>query len=280
MGLAKIISFINMKGGVGKTTLCIGLADYLSNFMDKKVLVLDVDPQFNTTQSFLYKYDLTERYLSELKANSIRKIFQRPDDIHSHSAVPTKEIIYSLTDKLNIVFGDINLIFDNNTNDIAKVKRIKKFIDENRLRDEYDYIFIDCPPTISMYTDSALITSDYYIAPVKVDQYSTLGVTSLLRVISNLVYEESLKIKNLGVVYTNIENSLTKKTRDLKDSLENTPEIKELYFFRNHLSYVRDLMVGQQGNVASHYQKSKEDIKAIAEELIERIKDLEGAANE
>lgn len=62
-----------------------------------------------------------------------------------------------------------------------------------------------------MYTDSALITSDYYIAPVKVDQYSTLGVTSLLRVISNLAYEESLKIKNLGVVYTNIENSLTKK---------------------------------------------------------------------
>lgn len=128
MGLAKIISFINMKGGVGKTTLCIGLADYLSNFMDKKVLVLDVDPQFNTTQSFLYKYDLTERYLSELKANSIRKIFQRPDDIHSHSAVPTKEIIYSLTDKLNIVFGDINLIFDNNTNDIAKVKRIKNLL--------------------------------------------------------------------------------------------------------------------------------------------------------
>lgn len=280
MSLAKIISFINMKGGVGKTTLCIGLADYLSNFMNKKVLVLDVDPQFNTTQSFLSKYDLTERYLNELKANSVRKIFQRPDDIHSQSSVPTKEIIYHLTDTLGIIFGDINLIFDNNTNDIAKVKRIKKFIDENQLRNEYDYIFIDCPPTISMYTDSALIVSDYYVAPVKVDQYSTLGVTSLLTVVNNLIYEEDLKIKPLGVVYTNIENTLTQKTKNLKETLENTEKIKELYFFRNHLSYVRDLMVGQQGNVASHYQRSREDIKAIAEELIDRVSILEGGKDE
>ncbi|WGE70720.1 AAA family ATPase [Actinobacillus equuli subsp. haemolyticus] len=280
MPTAKIISFINMKGGVGKTTLCIGLADYLSNFMNKRVLVLDVDPQFNTTQSFLSKYDLTERYLNELKNNSVRKIFQRPDDIHSQSSVPTTEIIYPLTEFLGIIWGDINLIFDNNTNDIAKVKRIKKFIDENELRSKYDYIFIDCPPTISMYTDSALIVSDYFIAPVKVDQYSTLGVTSLLSVVNNLKYEEDLKIQPLGVVYTHIENTLTQKTRNLKETLENTEKIKELYFFRNHLSYVRDLMVGQQGNIASHYQRSQEDIKAVAEELIERISSLEEQENE
>ena len=52
-----VISFINMKGGVGKTTLCVDIAEYLANFMDKKVLIIDIDPQFNATQSILSKYD-------------------------------------------------------------------------------------------------------------------------------------------------------------------------------------------------------------------------------
>ncbi|HIF9162573.1 TPA: ParA family protein, partial [Photobacterium damselae] len=64
---APVVSFINMKGGVGKTTLCISVADYLANTLGKSVLVIDIDPQFNATQSFLNKYDLIEKYLTELK---------------------------------------------------------------------------------------------------------------------------------------------------------------------------------------------------------------------
>ncbi|MFQ1046953.1 ParA family protein [Avibacterium paragallinarum] len=269
--VAKVISFINMKGGVGKTTLCIGLADYMANFMNKKILVIDVDPQFNSTQSFMAKYNLSDKYLKLLEMHSIRKIFHRPDDIYSQSKVPEKTIIYPLTDTLGLILGDINLIFDNNKNDNTKYKRIKKFIDENHLRNEYDYIFIDCPPTISTYTDAALIASDYYVTPVKIDQYSILGVSSLLSVVNNIAYEEDLQLKPLGIVYTHIDDTMTQKTLKLKTGLENTDEIKELPFFTNHLSYVRDLMVGLQGNIPSHYTKSKNDIKAISEEFIQKI---------
>ncbi|GJH43103.1 Sporulation initiation inhibitor protein soj [Pasteurella canis] len=268
---AKVISFINMKGGVGKTTLCIGLADYIANEMGKKILVIDVDPQFNSTQSFMTKYDLSERYIELLDTHSIRKIFHRPDDIYSQSKVPGKGLIYQLSTNLGLILGDINLIFDSNKTDNTKYKRIKKFIDENKLKDEYDYIFIDCPPTISMYTDAALIASDFYITPVKIDQYSILGVSSLLSVINNIAYEEDLPIKPLGIIYTHIEDSMTQKTIRLKEGLENTDKIRDLPFFLNHLSYVRDLMVGNQGNIASSYTKSKNDIKAISEELIKKL---------
>ncbi|PKH11142.1 ParA family protein, partial [Planomicrobium sp. MB-3u-38] len=53
---ASIISFINMKGGVGKTTLCVGVADYLANYENKKVLLIDIDPQFNATQTLMDQY--------------------------------------------------------------------------------------------------------------------------------------------------------------------------------------------------------------------------------
>ncbi|WP_268875007.1 ParA family protein [Photobacterium kishitanii] len=66
---ASVISFINMKGGVGKTTLCVGVADFLATNFDKSILVIDIDPQFNATQSILNKHNLIDSYLTELKPN-------------------------------------------------------------------------------------------------------------------------------------------------------------------------------------------------------------------
>jgi chromosome partitioning protein len=68
---AAVVSFINMKGGVGKTTLCVGIADFLANYLNKKVLVIDIDPQFNATQSILNKYNRVEEYIETLLAITI-----------------------------------------------------------------------------------------------------------------------------------------------------------------------------------------------------------------
>lgn len=274
----KVISFINMKGGVGKTTLCIGMADYLANYMDKRILVLDLDPQFNATQSFLYEYKLIDEYLDNIKNNNsenktITKIFDQPDNVHSlnKNKIPGNEIITKLTTNLDIVYGNINLIFNNNSRDASKIKRVKKFINENSLKNEYDFIFIDCPPTISMYTDAALVASDYYITPIKIDQYSLLGVTSLNKVIDDIKYNEELSIKLLGAIYTHIENEMTEKTRNLKDKLEIEAQDRNFIFFKNVLQFNRDLMVGKQGNIASKYNKSRADLKALSEEFLSKI---------
>lgn len=273
--MGTVISFINMKGGVGKTTLCIGVGEYFANTLNKKVLIIDLDPQFNATQSLLDKYNQVDNYLSNYRhTKTVRQIFATTTDVYkTNTVVKSDEIIHEFSENLDVILGDINIIFDNNTMDNTRFKRVKKFISENKLKEVYDYIFIDCPPTISLYTDSAIIASDYYLVPIRIDQYSILGITNLLTVINNLKYDEELGIKPLGIIYTNIENNLTQKTQSIKDNFELEPGIRDLYFFKSVLSEVRDLKVGNQGNIASHYKKSREDIHRICLEIESLLKE-------
>ena len=169
---APVISFINMKGGVGKTTLCISIGEYLANYKDKKVLIIDIDPQFNATQSFMGKHDKISEYLSLVKQRkTIKRIFEVNDSIYDEDAVLKKEdVIYSVYPNLDIIPGDINIMFEHNTVDTIRLIRIRNFIEDNKLREIYDYIFIDCPPTISMYTEASIMASTHYIMPMRIDQ--------------------------------------------------------------------------------------------------------------
>ena len=280
--MASIITFINMKGGVGKTTLCVGIGDYLSEKMNKKILIVDLDPQFNSTQSLLNKHNMVELYFNELLKNekTIRKIYKIPNSINERVQPPSKEdVIVNLTKNLDIILGDINIIFDDSNRDI-RVKKLKKFIDDNNLRDEYDYILIDSPPTISLYTDTALVASDFYLTPIKIDQYSLLGASSLLTVIKNQIENYELKIKSLGFIYTNVEDCMTDKTKKIKNKFEAYPDFSDFYFFKNKLSFVRDLMVGMSGNILSSYRKSRNDVSLICQELEDRVNSLRKEEND
>lgn len=263
-----------MKGGVGKTTLCVGIAEFMANFLDKRVLVIDVDPQFNATQSLLGHYGRVDEYLDQLQTNkiTIRRIFEVPTSImDTAQAVRPVDVITQVSDKLDVILGDINIIFDTSQESV-RIFKIKRFIDDNNLRDQYDYIFLDSPPTISIFTDASLVASDFYVVPVKIDHYSILGATSLVSVVRNVRHNHNPNIKHLGFVYTNTDDELTLKTSRIKDSFEE--QFSQFYFFENKLSYVRDLMVGQQGNIPSCYTKSRSDISAISTEFMLRVSQL------
>lgn len=270
--MGKVVSFINMKGGVGKTTLCIGIAEYLAHFMNTKVLLIDLDPQFNTTQSIMNLYDLEEKYLDEYKKNkTVKRLFESSTTISDRPQVPTAcDLIVELDDHMSIIPGTIDLIVEDKNNSSSRAKRLRKFIYENELLDQYEYIFIDCPPTISLYTDAALIASDFYLVPIKVDRYSILGVQLLNNVIEKLSYDEELNIIPLGKVYTMID-SITDKTQKIIDSIEDDEISKTITSFSTKTSFVRDLMVGNQGNFSSKYNKSEQDIKKICEEFKKRV---------
>jgi len=269
----KVISFINMKGGVGKTTLCIGMGVYLAQFFDKKILFIDLDPQFNATQSLMNEFNLEEQYLTDFSVNNktIKKIFEAPTKISEKPKLPNKEdVIIKLSDKIDIIAGTIDIIFEDNSKDGAKAKRVRKFISENNLRNHYDFIFIDCPPTISIYTDAALIASDFYLVPNRIDRYSILGIRLLKQVIDRISYEEELQIKPLGIVYTMLKDA-TMKSDLLKEAFEESTIVNEMGLFRSTTTLVNDLLVGLQGNISSNYKKSREDINTLCIEFMERI---------
>ena len=271
----KVVSFINMKGGVGKTTLCIGIGEYLANYHNKKVLFIDLDPQFNTTQSLVNEYDLEEEYLSNYShgnnTKTVMRLFETQTTIAKRIDLPNPdEVLVNLNENMDLLPGTINLILVETDKDGSKAKKVNKFIQKNNLREKYDFIFIDCPPTISVYTDAALIASDLYLVPIRIDRYSILGIKLLKQVIDRINDNEKIGIKPLGIVYTMVKD-LTHKTMQLKNTFESDEIVQEIGMFKNMTSQVNDLLVGYQGNIASKYKKSREDIAAICDEFLERV---------
>ena len=254
----KIISVINMKGGVGKTALSVGIASFLSEHKDKRVLIIDSDPQFNATQAFISP----DNYLTNDK--TIFKLFKPQTELQQSFVIPTREeLITPINDNLDILCGDLNLVLVNKSNDYTLVKRLRRFINQNKLREEYDYIIIDCPPTLTIYTDSSLICSDYYLIPNRIDRYSNIGISSLNKAIGDLIDQEELDLKCMGLIYTMIDNELSGKQREVVEELEASPAMNDIYIFKASTSFVKDIQVGKQGPIPTRYSKSRNDISDI-----------------
>ena len=133
-------------------------------------------------------------------------------------------------------------------------------------------IIIDCPPTLTIYTDSALIASDYYLIPNRIDRYSIVGISSLQKAINNLKREEEIDLKCLGLVYTMLDDSLSQKQELMKKSFESKDDVKDIYIFTSSTSNVRDIQVGKQGPIPTRYLKSRNDIRDLALELLDRVR--------
>lgn len=281
----KVISFMNMKGGVGKTTLCLSIGEYLANHLSKSVLFIDLDPQFNTTQSLMSRYNQVDKYFNDyVKYKNIRLLFKDQTSLDEEVSNPSKEdVIIELDKNMHLIAGNINIILDDNSKEKSKFKKVGLFIEDNNLREDYDFIFVDCPPTISLYTDSALYASDYYLVPVRMDIYSTLGIKLLNQVITSFSRTESKKIEPLGIVYTGTERptKLNRKYIEQKDLFEKDKNIADKYVFSQDLPYSRLLITGKKGNFASEYEATKLDIFNLCNEFLERVDqiDREKASN-
>ncbi len=281
--MGKVISIINMKGGVGKTTLCIGIADYLSE-IGKSILLIDADPQFNATQAMLdcYKKNDSESeenyYTSNILVNqkTIYRLFKPQVEMSQTYSTPNdSDIIIDLKKNLDILCGDLNLVLANKINDNHFVKRIKNFIEDNKLREKYDYILIDCPPTLTIYTDSALMASDYYLIPNRIDRYSIVGIDSLQKAVTSLINEERIALKCIGLVYTMIDSKITPKQNRIKSSFESKKVVNDIDIFSSSTSKYDNIQYGIAGTIPTKYKKPKEDIEAISAELLNKISDME-----
>ncbi|MDD2968439.1 MAG: AAA family ATPase [Lachnospiraceae bacterium] len=184
--MGRAIAVANQKGGVGKTTTSINLSSSLAA-RGKKVLVIDIDPQGNTTSGFGVEKNNLENTIYELILGECSV-----QDSIIKDVVPNVSLLPS---NVNLAAAEIELI------GIEKKEYIlKKEIEW--IKDDYDYIIIDCPPSLSMLTVNAMTTADSVLVPIQCEYYALEGLSQLIHTV-NLVRERlnpSLDID--GVVFT------------------------------------------------------------------------------
>jgi len=222
----KIISLINMKGGVAKTTLAINIADCLAKRHNKKVLIIDVDPQFNATQCLMTP-ETYMKHLSEGK-DTVINIFDRTSRaVPSTVAAPIKIKSKSLEDiepsrisnNLDLLPGSLELYRLEMAPGDGRENRLKSFINKINETKKYDYVIIDTPPTPSVWMTSSLIASDYFLIPVKADPISLTGIDLLRSIIEEKKENFDLTIKCAGLVLTITEPN-TVVYQNAKSNLE------------------------------------------------------------
>lgn len=232
----KIISVINMKGGVGKTSISINLANDLAT-KGKNTLVIDTDPQFNATQSLLlHKAELssntsedTEKLSSDYYTDLSKQgktIMQIYDPSFASKPIENPSLVHNIKKHLDLIPGDLRLASTVAGDTSSKVAILEDHLERNDLISNYDYIIIDCPPTWTILTHSSLYASQYYLIPSKIDFYSSLGIQLLEEQISSKITNDSMykktgkSLKNLGVLFTMVTNKNARKQKN-QDNIKN-----------------------------------------------------------
>lgn len=185
---AKVICVTNQKGGVGKTTTAVNLCYYLAK-NKKKTLLIDFDPQGNATSGL--GIDKNSKDLGTTMTEVILGTANMLDCIR-----PTKYKNYDLAPTTpELANAEVEITGMN-----KKFVRLRDAI--NTIRDSYDYIVIDLPPSLSLLTVNGMIASDYLLLPVQTEFYALEGVAQLLESMKLVMKQANPKLRLLGVVAT------------------------------------------------------------------------------
>lgn len=193
VGQTKIIAIINQKGGVGKSTTAINLGAALGE-MGKQVLLVDLDPQGNCSSGLGVEKSLIQQCIYDVLLND----------------VPLEEVIIpDIAEGLDIAPATINLAG-------AEVELVSEMARENRLKDavgsmrgKYDFILIDCPPSLGLLTVNALVAADKLLIPIQCEFYALEGVTKLLESMKRVKSRLNPTLDIYGILLTMYDSRTT-----------------------------------------------------------------------
>ena len=188
--MGKIISVANQKGGVGKTTTCVNLAAYLAN-LGKKVLLIDMDPQGNACQSLGVEIDKEK--------DTIYEVLLGETDLTSVSYPSVQKNLDVVPSTVDLAGAEVDLVYMD-----YREKMLRAAV--SKVKSQYDYIFIDCPPSLGLLTVNALTASDTILIPIQCEYFALVGLGQLMNTVRLIKKHLNPEIEIEGVLLTMKDN--------------------------------------------------------------------------
>ncbi len=187
--MGKVIAFSNQKGGVGKTTTCVNMSAYLAT-LGKKVLLIDMDAQGNATTGLGFDKSQLEKSIYNVLIDG-----EEIKDVLLKTGIENLDILPS---SIDLAGAEVELVQLKNRD-----KRLSEAVE--KIKNDYDYITIDCPPSLGLLTINALAASDGAIIPIQSEYYALEGLSQLINTVK-LVSRINKNLKVDGVVLTMYDN--------------------------------------------------------------------------
>ena len=254
------ISLLNRKGGAGKTTASVNLAAIFAKLYGKKVLLVDFDPQANAST-----------YLGKFISKDKVSVY----DVVCENLNITKAIIDTDIEGLKLLPSNVNL--DKADVTISALPMAKEYLLKNKLSDisdQFDYVFIDCPPARNNLTANALTASDYAILPCEATEYGVDSIFAMREFVTNIRQYVNQNLKVAGILFTKKENTAAQNLYydQIEQLLENyhffETNIRKTTVVEKSLNAHEPLIIyGENENVTKDYLKVADELDEIMRSL-------------
>lgn len=256
--MGRIIAIANQKGGVGKTTTAINLSATLAE-AGQRVLAVDFDPQGNETSGLGVEKDDVEHTVYELLIEECKV-----EDCIVKEVQPRLDLMPS---NVNLAGAEIELL------EIEQKERVlKKSLDQ--IKDRYDFIIIDCPPSLSLLTINALTASDTVLVPLQCEYYALEGLNQVMKTIKLIKKNLNPKLEIEGVVFTMYDSRTNLSTEVVQSVRESLNENIYNTMIHRNVRLAEAPSYGMPITVYDTRSVGAEDYRMLAAEVIKRGEEL------